>query len=48
MVLSVSTGRGSTQFVINLEIKSRTRVELRKFDISSSSLNRLLVQRTKG
>ena len=48
MVLSVSAGRGSTKFVINLEIKSRTRVEFRQFEVSSSSLNLLPVQRTKG
>ena len=47
MVLSVSAGRGSTKFVINLEIKSRTRVEFRQFEVSSSSLNLLPVQRTK-
>ena len=48
MVLSVSARMGSTKFVINLEIKSRIRVEFRQFDVSSNSLNRLLVQRTKG
>ena len=48
MVLSVSASMGSTKFVINLEIKSRIRVEFRKFDVSGSSLNRLPVQRTKG
>ena len=48
MVLSVSAGRGSTKFVINLEIKSRIRVGFRQFDVSSSGLNRLPVQRTKG
>ena len=47
MVLSVSAGRGSTKFVINLEIKSRTHVEFRQFEVSSSSLNLLPVQRTK-
>ena len=47
MVLSVSAGRGSTKFVINLEIKSRTRVEFRQFEVSSGSLNLLPVQRTK-